>query len=147
MRRSAGLMLYRRSSGLEVLLVRPGGPWFAHLDEWGIPKGEYGADELPYDAAHREFAEETGFPPPTGPALALGEVTQRSGKRVLAWAMEGELDVTRLVSNTVRIPYRGRMREFPEIEEGRWFDLAGARGSITPAQSPFLDRLEALLPF
>src|SRR5437868_6997484 len=118
MRRSAGLLLYRRKPDLEVLLVHPGGPFFAGKDVWGIPKGELNSLEEPITAAYREFAEETGFPPPKGTPIPLGEVVQRGGKHVLAWALEGDVDVADLVSNTFRMPWRGRVQAFPEVDEG-----------------------------
>ena len=135
------MLLFRRASGLEVLLVHPGGPFFAGKDEWGIPKGEYGVTEDPLEAAFREFEEETGFPPPLTEPHPLGEITQRGGKRVVAWALEGDLDVTRLVSNTFRTLWRGRVQEFPEVDEGRWFGLPEAHDRMKGAQRPFLERL------
>jgi predicted NUDIX family NTP pyrophosphohydrolase len=144
-RRSAGLLLYRRTPDLEVLLVHPGGPFFAGRDIWGIPKGEYHSGEQPLAAAYREFAEETGFLPPKGDPVPLGEVVQKGGKRVVAWALEGDLDVTRLVSNTFKMPWGGRVREFPEVDEGRWFGADEARSRMSDAQAQFLDRLTAVL--
>ncbi|MDP9183815.1 MAG: NUDIX domain-containing protein [Actinomycetota bacterium] len=141
MKRSAGLLLYRRQPDLEVLLVHPGGPFFAGKDVWGIPKGEYGSAEEPLAAAYREFAEETGFPPPKGQPLPLGEVVQRSGKRVVAWALEGDLDASKLVSNTFAMPWRGRVQRFPEVDEGRWFGVDEARTRMSEAQAQFVDRL------
>ena len=144
-KRSAGILLYRRASPLEVLLVHPGGPWFAYKDEWGLPKGEYGHSEEPMAAAYREFEEETGFPAPTGDPLTLGEVTLKSGKVVVAWALEGDLDAQEVVSNTFTMYHRGRLEKFPEIDEARWFTVKEARKRIAPRQAPFLDRLvEAL---
>jgi predicted NUDIX family NTP pyrophosphohydrolase len=144
-RRSAGLLLYRRRPHLEVLLVHPGGPFFAGKDVWGIPKGEYGDAEEPMAAAYREFAEETGFPPPKGLPIPLGEVVQRGGKRVVAWALEGDLDVTKLVSNTFVMPWGGRAREYPEVDEGRWFPLEEAARRMSEAQRAFVERLVAAL--
>jgi predicted NUDIX family NTP pyrophosphohydrolase len=144
-KRSAGLLLYRRRPHLEVLLVHPGGPFFAGKDVWGIPKGEYGDAEEPMAAAYREFAEETGFPPPKGQPIPLGEVVQRGGKRVVAWALEGDLDVTKLVSNTFFMPWGGRVREYPEVDEGRWFPLEEAGRRMSEAQSAFVERLVAAL--
>jgi predicted NUDIX family NTP pyrophosphohydrolase len=144
-KRSAGLLLYRRKPDLEVLLVHPGGPFFAGHDVWGIPKGEYDHAEEPMAAAYREFAEETGFPPPTGSPIPLGEVVQRGGKRVVAWALEGDLDVAQLVSNTFSMPWRGRIRQFPEIDEGRWFGVDEARTRMSEAQGQFVDRLLGVL--
>ena len=141
MKRSAGLLLYRRSPHLEVLLVHPGGPFFAGRDVWGIPKGEYGPAEEPLAAAYREFAEETGFPPPKGDPIPLGEVVQLGGKRVVAWALEGDLDVEQLVSNTFTMPWRGGFQAFPEVDEGRWFDVEEARRRMSAAQRALLERL------
>ena len=145
MKRSAGILLYRRVPHLEVLLVHPGGPFFAGKDIWGIPKGEYGADEEPLAAAYREFAEETGFALPDHEPVPLGEVTQRSGKRVVAWAVEGDADADALVSNTFAMPWRGRVQRFPEVDEGRWFEVDEARRRMSSAQGEFLDRLLAVL--
>jgi predicted NUDIX family NTP pyrophosphohydrolase len=147
---SAGLLMYRRRTGrVEVFLVHPGGPFFAKKDKgvWTLPKGEYEADETPLDAARREFAEETGFPA-AGPFLELGEVKQRSGKLVMAWAFAGDCDPAELVSNTCEVewpPKSKRMVTIPEIDRGGWFSLDEARLRINPAQEPFLDRLGAAL--
>lgn len=146
--RSAGLLLYRRTgAGLEVLLGHMGGPYFARRDEgaWSIPKGEYGPDEEPLAAALREFTEEFGAPPPaTDGALALGEVRQRNGKLVTAWAIEADFDAGTIVSNTFEIewpPRSGRRQEFPEIDRAAWFDLATARPKMIVGQDALLDRL------
>ena len=141
MKRSAGLLLYRRSPDLEVLLVHPGGPFFAGKDVWGIPKGEYLPAEDALSAAYREFAEETGFAAPEGEPIPLGEVVQRGGKRVVAWALEGDLDVDRLVSNEFHMPWRGRVRSFPEIDEGRWYPVEEAVTKMSEAQRQFVERL------
>jgi predicted NUDIX family NTP pyrophosphohydrolase len=121
--------------------VHPGGPFFANKDVWGIPKGEYLPAEEPLAAAYREFAEETGFPPPKGDPIPLGEVVQRGGKRVVAWALEGDLDVAQLVSNEFHIPWRGRLQSFPEIDEGRWYGVAEAVTKMSEAQRQFVERL------
>jgi predicted NUDIX family NTP pyrophosphohydrolase len=148
---SAGILLYRGAGdGLEVLLVHPGGPLWARRDEgaWSVPKGEYGAGEAPLAAARREFAEELGSPPPAGEPLELGEVRLKSGKRVLAWALPGELDPATVTSNTFELewpPRSGRLREFPEIDRAEWFTLDRARRRINPAQVELLDRLQAAL--
>jgi predicted NUDIX family NTP pyrophosphohydrolase len=145
--RSAGILLYRVGDrGLEVLLVHPGGPFFARKDDgaWGIPKGVYEDDEAPLAAARREFAEELGSPSPDGPALDLGEIRQKNGKRVTAWALEGDLDADVITSNTFTIewpPRSGRHQEFPEIDRAGWFTLDAARVKILAAQAPLLDRL------
>ena len=145
-KRSAGLLMYRRAtSGLQVFLVHPGGPYWAKKGgcAWGIPKGEYHKDEEPLAAAKREFTEETGFTA-TGPFVELGSIEQKSGKIVTAWAVEGDCDPAELVSNTCSLqwpPKSGRFIEIPEIDQGRWFDLKEARETIRKEQEPLLDRL------
>src|SRR5919107_6412622 len=127
--RSAGILLHRRGpGGLEVLLVHPGGPYFARRDAgaWSIPKGLYEPGEEPLACARREFDEELGSPCPDGPTLELGEIRQRNGKRVTAWAVEGDLDPTAITSNTFTIewpPRSGRNQEFPEVDRAGWFGL------------------------
>jgi predicted NUDIX family NTP pyrophosphohydrolase len=149
--RSAGILLYRVGDrGLEVLLVHPGGPFFARRDDgaWSIPKGLYEDDEEPLAAARREFAEELGSPCPNGPALDLGEIRQKNGKRVTAWALEGDLDAETITSNTFAIewpPRSGRRQEFPEIDRAGWFTLDAARVKILAAQATLLDRLAEAL--
>ena len=148
---SAGLVLYRRRDGnLEVLLVHPGGPFWQKRDDgaWSIPKGELGENEGGIDVARREFQEELGVPAPRGEVSALGTVRQKGGKVVHAWAVPGDLDVTRSKSNTFEVewpPRSGRMQEFPEIDRAVWFDLNTARSKLLPAQRVFIDRLEELL--
>jgi predicted NUDIX family NTP pyrophosphohydrolase len=150
MKRSAGLLMYRRLvSGLEVLLAHPGGPYWRSKDAgaWTIPKGEYVAPEQPLAAALREWAEETGFAA-EGPFLELGEVALKSGKRICAWAFEGDCDPTAVRCNTFAVewpPRSGRIRDFPELDRAAWFDTSEARLRIHPAQAAFLDRLTALL--
>jgi len=147
-RTSVGILLWRKRGGrLEVLLGHPGGPYFAgkDADHWTVIKGEVGPGEDLLAVARREFAEETGHRPPEGPLLELGDICQKSGKIVLAWAVEGDLDPETAVSNTFEMewpPRSGRMREFPEIDRVAWFDLREAGGRIKAAQAPFLDRLE-----
>jgi predicted NUDIX family NTP pyrophosphohydrolase len=145
-KRSAGLLLFRHCSHeLEVLLAHPGGPLHAHKDVWGLPKGEYTDEEDPRAAAYREYAEEIGHAPPEGKATALGEILQKGGKRVIAWAVEGDLDPSLVRSNLFGMVWQGRWQEFPEIDRAAWFDLPTARTKILPAQEPFLDRLLDLL--
>jgi predicted NUDIX family NTP pyrophosphohydrolase len=150
-RRSAGILLYRRRHGaLEVLLVHPGGPAWANRDAgaWSIPKGEYGDGEDPRAVALREFEEETGQPPPGGELVALGEVRQRGGKVVTAWATPGDLDPETVTSNTFTMqwpPRSGRWRTFPEVDRAGWFDPATAREKLLAAQAELVDRLLALL--
>jgi predicted NUDIX family NTP pyrophosphohydrolase len=144
-KRSAGLLLFRRRPDLEVLLAHPGGPLHAGKDVWTVPKGEYDDTEEPLAAAYREYGEEIGVAPPDGDPLPLGEVTQKSGKRVVAWGLEGDLDTSEVTSNLFGMRWHGRWQEFPEVDRAEWFDLATARGKIMPAQEPFLDRLAALV--
>ena len=147
-KRSAGILLHRRSGdgALEVLLVHPGGPFWAKKDlgAWSIPKGEYEDGEDALAAARREFAEELGSPAADGELVALGEVRQKSGKVVSAWALEGDIDADAVTSNTFTMewpPRSGRTREFPEVDRAAWFGLDEARERILPAQAPLLDRL------
>jgi predicted NUDIX family NTP pyrophosphohydrolase len=147
-RTSAGILLWRAGVGrLEVLLGHPGGPYFAgkDADHWTVLKGEVDPGEDLLAVARREFEEETGHEPPDGPMIELGDIRQKSGKQVLAWAVEGDLDAETAVSNTFEMEWparSGRMREFPEIDRVAWFDLDEARVKIKAAQAPFLDRLE-----
>ncbi|MCB9592043.1 MAG: NUDIX domain-containing protein [Sandaracinaceae bacterium] len=143
---SAGVLLVRARSGdLEYFLVHPGGPFFRKKDAgvWGIPKGLVAEGEDPFDTARRELVEETGFAIPEGPFVAIGEVTQRSGKRVLGWAVAGDADPKALVSNTFDMiwpPRSGRSQSFPEVDRGDWFGRDAAALKMNPAQLPFLDR-------
>jgi predicted NUDIX family NTP pyrophosphohydrolase len=145
--RSAGILLYRRRGDeLEVLLVHPGGPFWARRDAgvWSIPKGEYGSGEDALAAARREFAEELGTPAPEGPVEDLGEVRQKGGKLVHAWALAGDLDASATVSNTFELewpPQSGKLIEVPEVDRAEWFPLERAREKINPAQAELLDRL------
>jgi predicted NUDIX family NTP pyrophosphohydrolase len=147
-RRSAGILLHRRRAGvLEVLLVHPGGPYWAKRDAgvWSIPKGEYAADEEPLAAARREFEEELGSAPPPGEPTDLGQIRQKSGKWVRAWALGGDLDTSGVHSNLFTLewpPRSGRQQEFPEVDRAQWFALIEARTKINPAQEGLLDRLE-----
>lgn len=146
-RRSAGILLHRtRDGALEVLLVHPGGPVWARRDlgAWSIPKGEYEADEDPLAAARREFEEELGTPPPEGEPVDLGEVRQKSGKWVRAFALAGHLDTTNVRSNTIPFqwpPRSGRWIEIPEVDRAEWFALDVAREKINAAQAALIDRL------
>jgi predicted NUDIX family NTP pyrophosphohydrolase len=145
--RSAGILLYRDRDGVrEVLLVHPGGPFWAKRDAgaWSIPKGEYADGEDPRACALREFEEELGAPLVAGELVELGSVRQRSGKVVTAWAAEGDLDPTGITSNTFELewpPRSGRMREFPEVDRAAWFGLEEAREKLVPAQAELLSRL------
>lgn len=150
-RTSAGILLWRiRDGRLEVLLGHPGGPYFAgkDADHWTVLKGEADPSEELLVVARREYAEETGHQLPGGPMIELGDIRQKSGKRVLAWAVEGDLDPQTAGSNSFEMewpPRSGRMQEFPEIDRVAWFDLGEARVKIKRAQVPFLDRLERMV--
>jgi len=139
---SAGLLLYRHHDGVQVLLVHPGGPFWAHKDDgvWSIPKGEFGPDEDPLAAAQREFTEETGFTA-AGDFVPLTPLKQPSGKVVHAWAVEGDCDPALVRSNTFE--FKGR--DYPEIDRAAWFGLAEARKKILRGQVGFLDELDAQL--
>ncbi len=148
-RTSAGILLWRpQDERIEVLLGHPGGPYFARkdADAWTVLKGEVEPDEDLIAVARREFAEETGHPlPDDTPLLELGEIRQKSGKLVRAWAAEGDLDPATAVSNTFEMewpPRSGRVQQFPEIDRVAWFGLDEARVKIKAAQAPFLDRLQ-----
>ena len=156
-RRSAGILLWRWAgtgpddlAGIEVPLGHPGGPLFERKDHghWSIPKGELDGDDDWYAVARREFAEETGHPAPDGPAIDLGEIRQKGGKVVVAWALEGDLDPTTAHSNTFPFewpPRSGRRIEIPEIDRVEWFTPDEARSRIKDTQIPFIDRLLAAL--
>jgi predicted NUDIX family NTP pyrophosphohydrolase len=143
---SAGILMYRRTGKvLEVLLVHPGGPFWRNRDDgaWSIPKGEMDEGEDPAEAASREFMEEIGSAP-EGPLCSLGEIRQRGGKRVYAFAVEGDIDAGSIASNTFEIewpPKSGRLQTFPEVDRAGWFDLPAARAKIIENQRLFLDRL------
>jgi predicted NUDIX family NTP pyrophosphohydrolase len=147
---SAGILLYRRgAAGPEVLLIRPGGPFWRGRDAgaWMIPKGGVGEGEAPLAAAVREFEEELGSPP-VGAPRPLARIRQAGGKWVEAFALEGNLDCARVRSNLFSLEYppgSGRIARFPEVEEARWFPLAEARAMMLPSQLPLLDALEAQL--
>jgi predicted NUDIX family NTP pyrophosphohydrolase len=147
---SAGVLLYKIASGeLRVLLAHPGGPFWRHRDDgaWTIPKGLIEHDEAPEAAARREFAEELGGEA-RGELQPLGEIQQRGGKRVIAFALEGEFNVSRLRSNEFAIewpPKSGKVASFPEVDRAEWFPLTLARTKILTSQALFLDRLEKIV--
>lgn len=144
---SGAILLWRRGAdGVEVLIGHMGGPFWARKDEgaWSLPKGELDPGEEPEAAARREFAEELGLPVPDGPATALGEVRQRAGKRVLAWAVEGDLDPDAIVPGTFEMtwpPRSGRTQEFPELDRVAWVAPDVAQAKLVAAQAAFVDRL------
>lgn len=143
---SAGIVLYRkRETGIEVLLVHPGGPFWAKKDDgaWSIPKGEYVEGEDPLSVAKREFYEETGSEL-NGLCVELSPAKQPSGKIIRAWAIEGNLDASRIRSNSFSLewpPKSGRVQSFPEIDRALWCDLALARQKLLPGQRVLLDEL------
>lgn len=145
---SAGLLMYRvRNGELEFLLAHPGGPLWKKKDAgvWTIPKGELAAGEEPLLAAQREFEEELGFKP-TGPFIELTPVIQKSGKRVHAWAFQGDCDPAQCKSNTFKMewpPRSGRQQEFPEIDHAEFLPFEQAKMKINPAQIPLLEELRA----
>jgi predicted NUDIX family NTP pyrophosphohydrolase len=145
--RSAGILLHRERDGVrQVLLVHPGGPFWAKRDAgaWSIPKGEYGDGEDPRACALREFEEELGTPLDATDLVELGSVRQRNGKVVTAWAAAGDLEPESVRSNTFEMewpPRSGRMREFPEVDRAAWFSLDEAREKLVPAQVGLLARL------
>ncbi len=144
---SAGLLLYRFfTDGIEVLLVHPGGPFWARKDDgaWSIPKGEYTEGDDPWTVAQREFGEELGKSPPEGQRADLGAVKQAGGKVVTAFAVRGDLDLNGTFSNTFTLEWpkgSGNVREYPEVDRAGWFPVAEARSKLLKGQLPLLDRL------
>jgi predicted NUDIX family NTP pyrophosphohydrolase len=149
-KKSAGLLMFRRGSGVvEVFLVHPGGPFWARKDEgvWSIPKGEYAPGEDPFEAARREFQEETGFQA-GGDLIPLTPRKQPSGKVISAWAVEGDCDASAIKSNTFSMewpPRSGKQQEFPEVDRAGWFTIPAAKEKILKGQAPFLDELMEIL--
>ena len=145
-RTSAGILLYsRKDSELRVFLVHPGGPFFANKDEgaWSVPKGELDEGEDALAAGRREFEEETGCTP-EGTFAPLSPVTQKGGKIVLAWAVEGDCDADAIKSNTFALewpPKSGRVMAFPEVDRAGWFTIDEAKKKINPAQAALVDEL------
>jgi predicted NUDIX family NTP pyrophosphohydrolase len=150
-KQSAGILVYRLgAASLDVLLVHPGGPFWARKDDgaWFIPKGEINPDEVPLAAAYREFREEVGLDPPTGEPLELGTVKNKGGKLIYGWALAGDLDLSGFRSNTFELewpPRSGKKREFPEVDRAGWFTLAEARVKLLAGQRPLLDELQTRL--
>jgi predicted NUDIX family NTP pyrophosphohydrolase len=149
-KKAAGILLFRHQhKKVEFFLVHPGGPYWKNKDEgvWGIPKGEYEPDEDPFHAAIREFQEETGISL-AGDFIRLQPVRQKSGKIVDAWALAGNPDISRLISNTFLLewpPKSGMFVEVPEIDRGEWFGEKEARRKINPGQLGLIDELLAIL--
>jgi predicted NUDIX family NTP pyrophosphohydrolase len=149
-KKTAGILLFREApDGLEVLLVHPGGPFWMRKDEgaWTIPKGMVDDGEDPFDAAKREFREETGGSP-DGEAIALEPLRQPSGKVIHAWAMRGEFDPAALTSNTFMTewpPGSGQQREYPEVDRAGWFSMEEAGRKILKGQAPLLRELRGKL--
>ncbi|HVW95829.1 MAG TPA: NUDIX domain-containing protein [Mucilaginibacter sp.] len=147
---SAGILLYRKSAdGLQVFLVHPGGPFFKNKDAgaWSIPKGEFTDDEEAFTAAKREFTEETGQPI-SGNFLLLSPVRLKSGKKVHAWAVEGDIDHETVFSNLFEIewpPRSGKKKRFPEIDRAAWYDINEAKQKINSAQVAFIDELQRII--
>ncbi|RYG02793.1 MAG: NUDIX domain-containing protein [Chitinophagaceae bacterium] len=150
MKTSAGILLYRNTNELpEVFLVHPGGPFWKNKDlgAWSIPKGEYALGENPLDCAKREFEEETGQAI-EGYFIPLDAIKQSGGKTVYAWAVEGNIDAEKIVSNTIMIPWppkSGKLLEIPEVDRGAWFVFDEAKFKIIPAQAAFIVQLQDLL--
>ena len=143
-------MFRRGAKGLEVLLVHPGGPFFARKDLgfWSIPKGEVDPDEGDFEqTARREFAEEVGHPVPDRELIPLGSIIQKGGKTVHAWAVEGDMDTATMSSNYIEMPWPpfGRKQRWPEVDRWVYFDREDARRHLKDTQIPLLDRLEAEL--
>jgi predicted NUDIX family NTP pyrophosphohydrolase len=153
MTKSAGLLLYRRGEGgrLEVMLGHMGGPYWSRKDvaAWSIPKGQREEGEESLETARREFAEEIGRPAPDGKVVALGDVRQSGGRKIVeAWAIEGDMDVSAIESTPFEMewpPKSGQLREFPEFDRAAWFAVEDARECIVKAQAAFLDRLVELV--
>jgi len=149
-KQSAGLLMYRRRSGLlQILLVHPGGPFWAKKDiaSWSIPKGEYSEGEDPFSVAKREFEEETSFPPRGLAFTPLTSLRQPSGKIVHAWAVEGDCDASAVKSNSFSIewpPHSGKIQEFPEVDRAEWFAIDEAKLKILTGQRGFLEELEGM---
>lgn len=146
MRKSAGILLYRKINNyVEVFLIHPGGPFWKGKEAgaWSIPKGEYTDEEKPLDAAQREFEEETGQKV-SGDFMALKPIQQKGGKLVYAWAVEGDIDASNIISNTFKKewPYKsGKWHTYPEVDKAAWFSIEEAKEKMNAAQVALLDDL------
>src|SRR3990172_1308561 len=144
---SAGILLYRiNDNSLEVLLVHPGGPYFRKKDRgaWSVPKGEFTKEENALDAAKREFKEETGIEVPGNDFIELSPITQKNNKTVYAWALKGNIDASKITSNTFELewpPKSGRKQLFPEIDKGQWFEITTAKQKMNERQVALIDEL------
>lgn len=151
MKKSAGILLYKsQAAGLEVLLVHPGGPFWAKKDKaaWSIPKGEFTDGEEVLLTAKREFREELGTDVPQGEYIELGEAVQAGGKRVYAWALQADFAVKNIHSNDFEMewpPRSGQRQTFPEVDKAAWFPLSTAKEKIIKGQLPLLDKLTTVL--
>lgn len=151
MKSSAGILLYRRAgAGIEVLLVHPGGPFWANKDlgSWSMPKGEFEEGEQPLAAARREFTEEIGAPPPNGDYQLLGEAKQSSGKIVHAYCLDSDFNLEKFHSNMFQMewpPKSGKQQEFPENDKAAWVPLAVARQKVVKGQVVFIETLAGRL--
>jgi len=149
-KQSAGILLYRfRDNQLQVFLIHPGGPFFSKKDNgsWSVPKGEFLDDENPLDAAKREFSEETGQSV-DGEFIILKSITQKAGKKVYAWAVEGDIDHENIVSNLFEMewpPRSGKKQTFPEVDKAGWFDIEEAKTKINSAQIGFIEELIGII--
>ena len=148
-KQSAGILAFRKTRQVEILLVHPGGPFYKTKDEgvWSIPKGEY-TNEMPLEVAKREFTEETGNTIKDEVFIELGDAKLKSGKNIMAWAVCIDFDTSFISSNMFEIewpPRSGRMESFPEVDKAEWFSILEARKKIHPGQHVFLDRLEIIL--
>ncbi len=142
-------MYHRRDGELEVMLVHPGGPFWAKKDlgSWSIPKGEYTHEEDPFEVATREFQEETGFKA-KGEFTPLAPIKQPSGKLITVWAFEGDCDASKIKSNTFTMewpPRSGKQQEFPEVDRAGWFKISVAKEKIIKGQIGFIDELYQIL--
>jgi predicted NUDIX family NTP pyrophosphohydrolase len=150
-KKSAGILLYRTlNSRYEVLLVHPGGPLHAKKDmgAWSIPKGEFTDDEDPLEGAKREFLEELGQMPAIEEYVALKPIKQKSGKMVYAWLAKGDMDATKIISNTFQFqwpPKSGKWITIPEVDRAEWFVLSVAKEKINPAQVAFIEEMATIL--
>jgi len=151
---SAGILVFKtsQSGNLVVLLTHPGGPFYVRKDQgvWSVPKGEYVPDEQPFEAAKREFNEEIGQAAPEGTYIDLGQFKRSDGKLISAWAVAGDIDVSKLVSNTFDLewpPDSGQKQAFPEVDRAEWFSLSEAASKLSNGQSIFLERLAKQLGF